>query len=308
VEISAQNSARVATVEATQVAAAPWTGREGDIDLVRVVDPPRSQWAALRSAGFLPRPARLVWPADLGATEDEMLAGVTSKRRRELNRARRQVDRTGIRQVPEVPITPALLDAFLVLYAAQIDQMRHGTPYAVRMRDKLLADLDAYFGVFAYDGGELVGGCVCHEDRDALVTRIRFSAVADRYRRLSLGKVLYFTAMEIARERGHKQATLGMDGNPYGVTAEPGLFRFKAGLGFTAVPSQDFHDAEGTDVADLVLSLGALADPSFVVAYADDHSRRLTGVVLSATTDVDLAPFQAPFLSDVSLRTIAERA
>src|SRR5439155_14963875 len=109
------------------------------------------------------------------------------------------------------------------------------------------------------------------------------------------------------REGGYRQVTLGTARNLYGLSAEPGLFQFKASLGFTAVPSQDFHEPYGIDFADLVLSLDSLADPSFALGYADDESRQLHGIVYSKSADVDLTPFDASFLTGVSLHTIPPR-
>ncbi|URN14073.1 GNAT family N-acetyltransferase [Streptomyces radiopugnans] len=269
----------LALIEPHELAAEPWTaaagrgagadtGANAGVDVVRMERPPAALWGELVGRGFLRKPATVTWVAELGSGEEEFLARLDTKARQDVRRARRRAEAAGLREVVEEPVSERTLEAFLALYEERVARMRFGVPFALGYRDAVLRGPQKFCGVFAYAGDELVGGCLVLElpERDAAV--VRFSAVSAEWRRHSLARALYFSAMRVARAKGYARVTLGNEPNLLGHLTQPGLFHFKTGMGFTAVPSQEFGDPDGHDEADLVLSLRALGDPTLVLAYA----------------------------------------
>jgi GNAT superfamily N-acetyltransferase len=297
----------LALIEPHELASEPWAGAAGagrdvDVDVVRMERPPAGLWGELASRGFLRKPATVTWVAELGSGEEEFLARLGTKARQDVRRARRRAEAAGLREVVEEPVSERTLDAFLALYEERVARMRFGVPFALDHRDAVLHGPEKFCGVFAYAGDELVGGCLVLElpERDAAV--MRFSAVSAEWRRHSLARALYFSAMRVARAKGHTWATLGNEPNLLGHLTRPGLFHFKTGMGFRAVPSQEFADPDGHDEADLVLSLRTLGDPVLVLAYAgpgSDPGRPLAARLISESP-VPTAPYEAPFLAAVT--------
>lgn len=293
----------LAVVEPDEVAAAPWKAAERPVDVVRVLRPPEPAWAELAAHGFLRKPSAVAWVAEVGAGEEEFLAGLRRVPRRDIRRAQRRAAASGLVEVIEEPVSPAALDRFLALYADRVARMDFGVPFALDHREAVLNGPDKWFGVFAHEGGELAGGCLVRECPDDDTAVVRFSAVTATWRRAGLARVLYFTALRVARAKGYRWATLANEPNLIGHLTKPGLFRFKRDLGFITVPSQDFADPDGHDEADLVLGLDTLHDPTFLLAYADPLSaadRRLAGH-LFCRAPLDTAPYTAPFLASVRL-------
>ncbi|MCM2578733.1 GNAT family N-acetyltransferase [Streptomyces meridianus] len=292
----------LAVVGPEELAARPWARPGRDIDVVRVVDPPATFWPELGAHGFLRKPSAVAWVAELGSGEEEFLSRLRRTARRDIRRAQRDAAAAGLTEVIEEPVSPAALDRFLALYADRVAQMDFGVPFALGHRDAVLDGPDKFFGVFAYAGEELAGGCLVRECPDDDAAVVRFSAVTAEWRRSSLARVLYLTALRVARSKGYRWATLGNEPNLIGHLTKPGLFRFKADLGFRTVPSQDFADPDGHDEADLVLRLDRLNDPTFLLAYADPvdaAERRLAGHLFCVTPQ-DTAPYAAPFLISTS--------
>lgn len=238
------------------------------VALVRVVDPPRRRWAALASAGFVPKPAWLTWLAPTGASDEEYVAGLPTKARQDLRRAVGRADAAGLSVRVQQPIRPDALDAFLRVYQRRIAEMAHGVGFAGQLRDAMLRS-ERDLAVFAYDGDRLVGGCLCLDSPEDSAVRLRFSAVEPTWRAASLARVIYLEAFRWARQRGYRWVTLGNDPNLYGHVAKAGLFFFKARLGFNPVPAGSFGGVFPGDQADLLVSLADLADPVLMLEYAD---------------------------------------
>jgi hypothetical protein len=278
-----------------------WAAHAGEVDVVRVRRPPHDHWPALLDAGFLPKPNRVTWYATTCEDEDELVARLSKSAREDVRTARRRAAAAGLRIEVRTLDVP-LLDRFLALYAEQIAAMRHSLPVAIQERTDLAARADEYVAVCAFADSELVGGCLARRCPDEDLLRIRFSAVGDVWRDASLARVLYVDAVLAARRLGYRAVTLGNDPNLFGHIAKPGLFAFKYRMGFRAVPSQLVRSDDGWDEADLVVGLRALADPSFLLSYADLPSAgppapALRLELFTRRPDVDDRPFYAKFLA-----------
>lgn len=321
-EIEDRYGLAVAHIGPAELGGEPWLRTDRRVDVVRLPDPPAALWDELAARGFVRKPALLTWVAELGPDEDRYLAGLDRSARKSVRRARRHAGEAGLREVVEDPVTPAALDRFLALYKERVAEMRYGVPFALDYRDAVLHGPRKFFGVFAYEGGgggtgpdggpdagdgELVGGTLVLECPAAGALVLRFSAVSERWRTSSLARSLYLAAMREGRARGYARATLGNEPNLLGHLTRPGLLRFKAGLGFRAVPSHEFGDPHPVDEADLVLRLDALSDPALILGYAGCDPAapgRLAGRLISRTA-VDPAPYAAPFLESVTVQAPA---
>lgn len=267
-EIVDRHGLALALIAPSELAGEPWTRTDQPIDVVRLLDPPAGTWDDLARRGFVRKPSLLTWVAELGADEDGFLAGLDRSSRQTVRRAQRQAAAAGVRETVEDPVTPGTLDRFLTLYRERVADMRFGVPFALDHRDAVLHGPRKFFGVFAYDGEELVGGCLALECPAVNTLVLRFSAVSAAYRRSSLPRVVYLSVLREARARGYGRATLGNEPNLMGHLTQPGLLRFKTGLGFRAVPSHECADPQPSDEADLVLRLTALNDPTLILGYA----------------------------------------
>ncbi|MQY12353.1 hypothetical protein SRB5_24860 [Streptomyces sp. RB5] len=290
----------LAVVGPDELAAEPWTRAPEHIDVVRLPEPP----AGALPAGFVRKPASVTWAAELGADEESFLARLDRRGRRDIRRSRERARDAGLRQVTEEPVSEATLDAFLGLYEERVGDMRFGVPFALGYRDAVLHGPEKFFGVFAWEGDELVGGTLVLERPGADTAVLRFSAVSAKWRKASLARALYTAAMDVARAKGYRWATLGNEPNLLGHLTRPGLLVFKTDLGFAAVPAQDFADPQLTDEADLILSLAALDDPTLILGYADQEDpadRRLAGYLIREAP-VDAAVYTVPFLTAMHQR------
>ncbi|MER5639480.1 GNAT family N-acetyltransferase [Kitasatospora sp. NPDC002227] len=294
----------VGLIEPAELPGRPWLSAGQHIDVVRMLRPPADAVPELAEHGFVVKPEMLTWLARLGSDEDEFLARLETRPRQDIRRAQR---RAGVlREVVQDQVEPETLDRFLALYEERVAAMKFGVPYAKRHRETVLNGPQKYFGVFAFDGEELVGGCLVAECPEVSAIRIRFSAVDEYWRTTaSLARTLYFTAMRTARSKGYTWATLGDEPNLYGHLTQIGLFSFKVQTGFEAVPSQDFGDPTGCDEADLVLGLTALNDPCLILGYPPrPHAdRKLRGYLMTADESLP-RKFRADFLEGVELRAL----
>lgn len=306
----------LAVIEPAELDRRPWAQVRERIDVVRLPEPPAGLAGELAARGFVVKPSAVTWLAELGADEAAFLGLLERADRQSVRRAQRRAAAAGLREVVADPVTPELLDRFLVLYAARVARMRFGVPFALDYRDTVLNGADKFFGVFAVagDGTDVVGGVLVLERPDIRTAVLRFSAVSAGWRRRSLPRALYTTALRIAREKGYEYATLGDEPNLSGHLTKPGLFVFKAGLGFRPVPAQDFTDPAGTDEADLVLRLDALSDPTLMLGYpasapgggssppAAAGGPRQLAVNVVCESPVNTALYAAPSLAPTVLR------
>jgi hypothetical protein len=146
--------------------------------------------------------------------------------------------------------------------------------------------------------------------------RIAFAATRPGARAAMLTRALYMTAAQHGRNLGLHWISLGSDPCLYGDLAMPGLFTFKARLGFVPIPIRCFDpdDSDAADVAEAVLSLRALSDPALSLSYttpeslsrdwhwADPPPWQLH--VLSSRPDVDVRPFGAPFVRQCTVELL----
>lgn len=260
---------QIAEADAGEALAAHRAGRLPPVPILRVPDPPPESWPALARAGFVRKPAWITWYAAAPATPEAYLETLPRKARQDTRRALGHAETAGLRLEVRQPVDEPLLDAFLDLYEERISGMAYGVPFARQSRAAILAS-ERDFVVAAFDGDRLVGGCICTEDPEQDAVRLRFSAVDPRWRAASLSRVLYLHACRAAYDKGHTWATLGNEPNLYGHVAKPGLLFFKSRLGFEPVPAGRFGPARAGDVADLLLGLDELTDPSLMLGYPDE--------------------------------------
>ncbi|WP_433381289.1 GNAT family N-acetyltransferase [Streptosporangium sp. CA-115845] len=281
-----------------------WKRYRHQVDVVRVQNPPTGRWAELAAAGFLPKPQVVVWRAATAGSEEEFLNGLNSRDRRNVFAARRRGLAAGLRFEVR-PVSPELLEEFLLLYESQVTAMRHGWLIAVQHRERILAAGEQYFAACAWDGESLAGACISLQSRDKDEVRARFSAVAPQYHATGLARLLYMEVIKEARRRGFTWVSLGSDPNLYGHLAKPGLFGFKSRLGFVALPSHLVDPESGSDQADRIVNLAALTDPSFVLAYAigpdgrPERGAALRLEMFSSIEGLDLRPYSPAYLTGV---------
>ncbi|NEY30958.1 GNAT family N-acetyltransferase [Streptomyces sp. PRKS01-65] len=321
-----ENGLRIAHVDTGEALSRDWRAEHSGADLVRVTDFGPADRPRLREAGFAVKPSWLTWLAPVCASEEEFLHRMSKRSRRSARHGQRTVAARGVRVQVHAPLDAAVLDEFLDLYEDHMSRLRNGVPYARRIRDELLAAADGYFAVRATDdAGRLIGGCLCACDRTGTpAVRVRFSALAAGERDGNLVRSMYLTACQEARKRDVPLISLGSDPSLYGHVAQPGLFAFKNRFGCVPVPSQLLDPDDGSDEADLVLGLGALSDPSLVVAYtaaepaaapAGDWLKSLMDgaalpvplrmEILTRDPEPDVTAYSAHYLSDVTVRVIA---
>ncbi|MFF5204523.1 GNAT family N-acetyltransferase [Streptosporangium sp. NPDC000396] len=239
------------------------------VNVVRVPDPPADSWIDLARAGFVRKPSWVTWVSPVYG--EDWLARMPKKVRYDIRHAQRVA--AGLRQVVEQPLTPAALDEFLALYGRVVAAMPHGVGFAPSLRDGILAE-GRHYAIYAYDEDGMAGGCLCLENPPEGTVRLRFSAVSPAWRERGLARALYAEAVDVARRKGHRRVTLGNDPNLYGHIPQPGLFAFKARLGFTPVPAEPFGVNRWGDEADLLLSLDGLNDLVLMLGYPGDVSGR----------------------------------
>jgi hypothetical protein len=241
--------------------------------LVRVVEPPAASWPDLAAAGFLRKPAWVTWLAAAG-TDTEYVGRLSRKSRQDLRRAWGRAEDAELRIEVQEPVEEENLDTFLDLYEERVEEMTYGVAFARQCREEILHGGQDY-AVLAFEGPRLVGGCLCQRSPEADAVRLRFSAVEPRWREASLARVLYMRAHRTAHEQGFRWVTLGNDPNLYGHMTKPGLFYFKARLGFDPVPAGLLGPRHSGDVADRLLSLDRLTDPTVMLGYPErvEHAK-----------------------------------
>ncbi|QKV96405.1 hypothetical protein HUT19_35750 [Streptomyces sp. NA02950] len=269
----------------------------GNADVLRVAEPPRDAWSALRARGFVPKPAKISWITETRDSDEEFLARLPKGERWSVRRARRIAAEDGVRFVVQEPVEATALDAFLHIYHHHIGTMRHGVPYAGGQREAILGG--PFFAVWACAGAELLGGCLVVAAPGAPYTKIRYAAVAGRFRDTGLSRAVYLEAVRASRERGFTATSLGTEPNVYGHIAKAGLFSFKRRMGFAPMPSQDLGNAGGVE-ADRVLHLGGLEDPGMILGYPDSPGwLGGWGHFYTSAPDLDLGPYRTDLMAGV---------
>lgn len=282
---------RMATVGVEEALAGDWSAQRVDADVIRVDRPEPATWADLTARGFVVKPDRVTWLAETGTDERDFLSRISRKEREGVAKARRAVAREELHW-RQTPLDEAGWRSFLGLYEDAVARLRNGLPVAGLHWAAISARLDRFFLIGAYHDDELRGAAIGEWCPEVGVTRVRFSAVGSEQRTASLSRLLYLEAVRAAREAGYGQVTLGNDPNLYGHLVMPGLFAFKARLGFVPVPSTLVDPADGQDVADLLLSMKALTDPAFMLGYPPGgKARELVFDFFSRSDEVDTRLF-----------------
>jgi hypothetical protein len=257
----------------------------------------------------------VTWGAPLRASEAEFCAPLAAKEQRSIRTGRRLARESGV-ELQVLPLSARVLEEFLPVYDAQVAGMANGVPYLRFRRARLLEEADAHVAVLARLDGSCVGGCICRVHADLAMIRVAFAATSPRSRLAMLTRVLYMVAAQHGRDLGLRWMSLGSDPALYGEVAMPGLFAFKARLGFVPVPLCCFDpdDSDATDVAEAVLSLRALSDPALSLRYGSpaglsrhwhwSDPPRWQLRVLSARADLDIRPYHAPFVERTELEVV----
>ena len=304
---------RVLTVDLAEALHGRW--RAADVDLVRVREVPPEAGAQLRAAGFTVTSMFVTWAAALRDSEEEFLARLAAKQQRSVRDSQRAAERSGTR-IQVVPVTAAALEEFLQVYEDHMGRMPTGVAFARQRQQHLLADAAAHRLVTARRDGVLVGGCLCRLHEDFAMIRISFAATRPDARAAGLTRAMYMAAARHGRDLGLDWISLGSDPSLYGALTQPGLFAFKARLGFVPIPTRCFDpgDPGAIDVAHAVLTMRALTDPALALSYAtpDGPTRHWHWSdppawnlhVLSTRPDVDPRPYHAPFIQRVDVQVL----
>ncbi|WP_182883649.1 GNAT family N-acetyltransferase [Microbispora sp. H10949] len=313
-KIETVNGLTIGLVDVGEAENGDWERHQGELDLVRVVDPPPESWPRLRAAGFAVHPSWITWMAPVAASEEEFLSRLSVQERRNVRLGLRYAAGRDVRMDVADPVDDLVFDDFLKLYEPHIGGMRHGVPYASMEREEILGMREDYFAVQAFEDDTLVGCCMCRKRADASTVVIRFVTTTQDSRQHRIVRAMYMRVFAKARELGYRSVSLGTDPALYGHIAKPGLFRFKSRLGFTPIPARLFGTMDDPDEATRVLRLDTLTEPSLLISYAiaDDAGAgeitfdtplRLDVLTGEDTTDPeqDLGPYRAPFLTGVGL-------
>ncbi|MGW2560932.1 GNAT family N-acetyltransferase [Streptomyces sp. NPDC001514] len=304
----------MAVVSEQEAVTTDWARHRDEIDIVQVVEPTDRAVPALAAAGFVVKPDHLVWIAPAGGSEEEFFSRLSQNSRYLFRKSLRRTEADGVQISVRHPLTPESLDSFLDVYTSRIGEMHNGLMLAPLERDDFLARGDEYLTVSALRDGSVVGGCICHYSAADDLLRLRYAAVAPGHHGDSLTRSIYATVFRVARELDCRTISLGIDFNLYGHVVRTGLFRFKTQLGFTPIPRQQFSGAIGRDVAERVLRLDNLSDPSLILGYAMSGPNgtidrtRLKGEAVSSTPELDLRPFEADFLAGLSVTVVSPDA
>jgi Acetyltransferase (GNAT) domain len=312
-----------ARVDAESAGALAELDDDESVDLVSIERARIADLPALGRLGFQLAPAWVSWIAEPGADEADYLRSVPAKVRYDLRRADRWAARTGLVLSKLDALGPALLAEFLDIYQGNVAAMRNGHAYARDWAERMLADPEFLAVCARTADGELAGASICQHRKAHSMLQIRFTARRAEYRRSDLSRLFCLRAVNLARELGCRQVSMGSDPALYGHLTNPGLFSYKARLGFRPVPMRTIDPGEDPDEVVRVHTLRRMTDPALLVAYApdEDFCARYAGW---ATTDlpagpagelpvklviysdrpaeVNATPYQASWLADVELR------
>ena len=270
VKIEDFHGIRVAKCDVEEALEDRWRTAADEIDVVRVSAPPPEAWAGLREAGFVCKPKLIRWYAAVGADDADYRSRMSRKDRWNLRNAERAAEEAGLTTEVVGPIGAELMDEFLVLYEQRVAEMRRGLNVAGGMRDDVIGNESFHSVVMRNPGGDLAGMIIGRVSFEVGAFRVNVSAVTEHWRRASLTRVMYARGSRLARELGLPRLCAGTDPNLFGFIAEPGLYSFKARLGFKPTAPELYSPGEAEHEADLVLRLDRLSDPSLLVGYLPD--------------------------------------
>ena len=249
---------RVARVEDLAGIAADHGGAAHERPHVVRIDAAGHEWAELRAAGAIVRPAWVHWACPVAGGSADVMARQGPKQRQRTRLGLRALD--GMSMQLSRPVDPATFADWLPLYATQVEAMQHGRNLASIFRKAILGPDSPYLLAVWRRDCRIVCGSVVEVDaeRDALM--FRYSAVAPVAKRAELTRAMLVAFADVAAAEGCRWITLGNDVNFYGAIVRPGLAAFKLRLGFHAVPADLFGRAV-QDVAERIVSLDGLEQP-----------------------------------------------
>lgn len=147
------------------IAASVQLAETNGISSVHVTFPTKAEWEKLGASGFLMREGKQYhWENRGYATFDDFLGELSSRKRKQIRKERREVADAGValRRISGAAITEAHWDAFYRYYRSTIDQRHWGRVYLNREFFSRLgaAMSDMALLVFAEYEGEYIGGAI----------------------------------------------------------------------------------------------------------------------------------------------------
>ncbi len=185
------------------IAAAVQLAENNGISSVHVTFPTKTEWEKLGASGFLMREGKQYhWENRGYATFDDFLGELSSRKRKQIRKERREVTDAGVilRRISGTDITEAHWDAFYRYYRSTIDQRHYGRVYLNREFFSRLgaAMSDMALLVFAEYEGQYIGGAINLIGEDTLFGR---NWGCTREVKFLHFEACYYQAIEFAIER-----------------------------------------------------------------------------------------------------------
>jgi Acetyltransferase (GNAT) domain len=198
---------------------APGEPAPGDADLVRLLEPPRSEILRRGPEGWFYKPCYVTYVLRVRESLDRYIeeafhSGTRNKR-----------------YVLTVDQDGRGIGAFRELYRRTIVSRPRGRDRVGEHEDGFGA---GWVGFYLHEGPALVAGILVHELRDHL--SVAYGAFDPGHRGLDLEHYLIMQAIERCARRRVSVLSLGMDTNRYGHHLALGLPAYKLRIGFTPMP------------------------------------------------------------------------
>jgi hypothetical protein len=206
--------------------------RELGVDLLRIPSPARSDSAILHEAqGYFEKPQKLTWRLPIRSFDDH-LENLDSKGR---NRLKSKLAKSAAVSMKLTPLTTENFKIFYELYKQGVLAKERGRQtLSFDWADK--KDSLSQYQLLLYrtgSGKQIIGGAIIKSDPGLLLVTIAYAAYLPDSRPHDLGVRTFVEVMKHAMDKGYSELSHGQDSNLYGHYLSPGLFEFKAGLGFT---------------------------------------------------------------------------
>lgn len=217
--------------------------REMKVDLLRVKQPNEWDRFLLTSTdGYFLKHERVVW-SRVAEKIDSFLEKLNSKKRHTFN-SKLKASESLSAKIGENPLTHSEYQKWFEIYNKEIIQ---GKARGRANLDSNWAadkdDLQAYRLLSLRDKstGELKGGAILRCDNAKNRVQIAYAAYDQNIRDQAPGVRVFKEVMEYAKAKGYVTISHGKDNNLYGHYLSPGLFEFKASLGFEPNPTGDLE-------------------------------------------------------------------
>jgi hypothetical protein len=205
--------------------------RELGVDLIRVASPGRSDRAILHEdRGYFEKSEKLTWRMPVSSFDD-YLASLNSKDR---SRIKSKLSKSETVSAQWKPLTVSNFKTFYDLYERSVLSKERGRQaldpdWAEKKRSLQPYKLLLYR---SGPGGQAIGGAIIKTDPNLLLVTIAYAAYLPEARSHDLGVRTFAEALKHAKANSYQELSHGYDSNLYGHYLSPGLFEFKAGLGF----------------------------------------------------------------------------